>query len=95
MDFLSNRKRRSSTVKEAILVFDANQQVSHIILSQLQCMVHHITTFMLIECCRDAAQSAPSFGDRKCYQLPPMSRGLAIRATVSHHSNYMSRTCGT
>ncbi|XP_002128180.2 delta-aminolevulinic acid dehydratase-like [Ciona intestinalis] len=29
---------------------------------------------------RDAAQSAPSFGDRKCYQLPPGSRGLAIRA---------------
>ncbi|XP_067951595.1 delta-aminolevulinic acid dehydratase-like [Watersipora subatra] len=30
---------------------------------------------------RAAAQSAPSFGDRKAYQLPPMSRGLAIRAT--------------
>ncbi|XP_013415817.1 delta-aminolevulinic acid dehydratase-like isoform X2 [Lingula anatina] len=29
---------------------------------------------------RDAAKSAPSFGDRKCYQLPPGSRGLALRA---------------
>jgi hypothetical protein len=29
---------------------------------------------------RDAAHSAPSFGDRKNYQLPPASRGLAIRA---------------
>ncbi|CAI8017814.1 Delta-aminolevulinic acid dehydratase [Geodia barretti] len=32
---------------------------------------------------RDAAQSAPAFGDRRCYQLPPGSRGLAIRAVVS------------
>ena len=31
---------------------------------------------------RDAAKSAPSFGDRKCYQLPPGSRGLAMRAVV-------------
>ena len=29
---------------------------------------------------RAAAGSAPSFGDRKCYQLPPNSRGLARRA---------------
>lgn len=29
---------------------------------------------------RDAAKSAPSFGDRKCYQLPTGSRGLALRA---------------
>ncbi|KAF8637993.1 hypothetical protein AX16_010625 [Volvariella volvacea WC 439] len=29
---------------------------------------------------RDAAGSAPSFGDRKCYQLPPNARGLARRA---------------
>ncbi|QUC23068.1 uncharacterized protein UV8b_07309 [Ustilaginoidea virens] len=29
---------------------------------------------------RDAAGSAPSFGDRKCYQLPPSGRGLARRA---------------
>ena len=27
--------------------------------------------------------SAPAFGDRKCYQLPPGSRGLATRAVVS------------
>ena len=29
---------------------------------------------------RDAAGSAPSFGDRRCYQLPPNARGLARRA---------------
>ncbi len=29
---------------------------------------------------RDAAHSAPQFGDRKRYQLPPASRGLGIRA---------------
>ncbi|XP_033731800.1 delta-aminolevulinic acid dehydratase-like [Pecten maximus] len=29
---------------------------------------------------RDAAKSAPSYGDRKCYQLPPGSVGLAERA---------------
>lgn len=32
--------------------------------------------------CRDAVDSAPSFGDRKCYQLPPSARGLARRAIV-------------
>ncbi|KJE98179.1 delta-aminolevulinic acid dehydratase, variant 3 [Capsaspora owczarzaki ATCC 30864] len=31
---------------------------------------------------RDAAKSAPAAGDRKCYQLPPGARGLALRATV-------------
>ncbi|CAI2164073.1 17375_t:CDS:2 [Funneliformis geosporum] len=31
---------------------------------------------------RDIANSAPSFGDRKCYQLPPNARGLARRAIV-------------
>lgn len=31
---------------------------------------------------RDAAKSAPGFGDRKGYQLPPGSRGLAARAAV-------------
>ncbi|KAJ3255934.1 hypothetical protein HK103_005850 [Boothiomyces macroporosus] len=31
---------------------------------------------------RDAAGSAPSYGDRKCYQLPPNARGLARRALV-------------
>jgi porphobilinogen synthase len=34
---------------------------------------------------RDAAGSAPSFGDRKCYQLPPTAKGLARRAIVSFH----------
>jgi len=32
---------------------------------------------------RDAAGSAPSFGNRKCYQLPPSAKGLARRAIVS------------
>lgn len=32
---------------------------------------------------RDAAKSKPAFGDRKCYQLPPGSKGLAARAVVS------------
>ena len=30
---------------------------------------------------RDAAKSAPSFGNRKCYQLPCNSTGLAVRAS--------------
>ncbi|KAK2186767.1 hypothetical protein NP493_189g00054 [Ridgeia piscesae] len=29
---------------------------------------------------REAAKSAPAFGDRRCYQLPPGSSGLAMRA---------------
>jgi porphobilinogen synthase len=29
---------------------------------------------------REAADSAPTFGNRKCYQLPPNARGLARRA---------------
>ncbi|CAH1100113.1 unnamed protein product [Psylliodes chrysocephalus] len=29
---------------------------------------------------RDAAKSKPAFGDRKCYQLPSTSSGLALRA---------------
>ncbi|KZT57772.1 tetrapyrrole biosynthesis, porphobilinogen synthase [Calocera cornea HHB12733] len=31
---------------------------------------------------RDAAGSAPSFGNRKCYQLPPGGKGLARRAII-------------
>ncbi|KAF9583064.1 hypothetical protein BGW38_010324 [Lunasporangiospora selenospora] len=31
---------------------------------------------------RDACHSTPGSGDRKCYQLPPQSRGLARRALV-------------
>jgi len=31
---------------------------------------------------RDAAASAPAFGDRRCYQLPPGNKGLAIRAAA-------------
>lgn len=31
---------------------------------------------------RQAVDSAPAFGDRRCYQLPPAARGLARRAIV-------------
>lgn len=31
---------------------------------------------------RDAAKSAPAFGDRQCYQLPVNSKGLALRAAA-------------
>jgi porphobilinogen synthase len=31
---------------------------------------------------REAANSAPSFGDRRCYQMPPSARGLARRAVL-------------
>lgn len=34
---------------------------------------------------RDAAKSSPGFGDRKSYQLPPGSRGLAARAAVGFY----------
>ena len=42
---------------------------------------------LLYCCCRDAAKSAPAFGDRRCYQLPPGSAGLAMRAVV--HTTYL------
>lgn len=32
---------------------------------------------------RDAAKTSPAFGDRKSYQLPTGSTGLAARAAVS------------
>lgn len=31
---------------------------------------------------RDAAKSKPTFGDRKCYQLPPGGEGIALRAAA-------------
>ena len=31
---------------------------------------------------RDAADSAPAFGDRRCYQLPPGASGLGLRAAA-------------
>lgn len=40
------------------------------------------TTETCVKLNRDAAGSAPSFGDRKCYQLPPTAKGLARRAIV-------------
>ena len=40
----------------------------------LNAIIHNVS--------RDAAGSAPSFGDRKCYQLPPAAKGLARRAIV-------------
>ncbi|CAI8017815.1 Delta-aminolevulinic acid dehydratase [Geodia barretti] len=49
---------------------------------ELQCKVcvNFLRTFQVSCLFTDAAQSAPAFGDRRCYQLPPGSRGLAIRA---------------
>lgn len=41
---------------------------------------------------REAAKSAPAFGDRKCYQLPVGGRGLALRAAdrdVKEGANYL------
>lgn len=37
---------------------------------------------------RTAMSSAPSAGDRKAYQLPPGSSGLASRAAVSNSFPY-------
>jgi hypothetical protein len=45
------------------------------------CLMQSITCVNDIS---DAAGSAPSFGDRKCYQLPPAAKGLARRAIVRH-----------
>lgn len=44
-------------------------------------------------CCfifRDAAMSAPAFGDRRCYQLPPGAKGLAARAVVMFLFNVLN-----
>jgi porphobilinogen synthase len=49
-----------------------------------------IETFLML-LLRDAAGSAPSFGDRKCYQLPPTARGLARRAIAS--TPYVTGNC--
>lgn len=38
---------------------------------------------------RDAAKSAPAFGDRRCYQLPSGSKGLAKRAVVCNICIYI------
>ena len=42
---------------------------------------------------RDAAKSAPSFGDRRCYQLPLGARGLALRAVVGILSKPLKTRC--
>lgn len=39
---------------------------------------------------RDAARSAPAFGDRKCYQFPIGSKSIAARAAVSYY--YLKET---
>lgn len=41
---------------------------------------------------REAAKSAPAFGDRRCYQLPVGARGLALRAAerdVKEGANFL------
>lgn len=43
---------------------------------------HTTTMLSAVFIHRDAAQSKPAFGDRRCYQLPPGAGGLAIRAVV-------------
>lgn len=42
---------------------------------------------------RDVTKSAPVFSDRKCYQLPPGSKGLAARAAVSKVFNLFTSIC--
>ena len=42
---------------------------------------------------REAAKSAPAFGDRRCYQLPLGSKGLAARAVVSFAMLSQTKTC--
>lgn len=37
---------------------------------------------------REAAGSAPAYGDRKCYQLPFGSKSIAARAAVSSYSRF-------
>eukprot|EP00731_Ephydatia_muelleri_P024387 Em0016g658a len=44
---------------------------------------------------RDAAKSVPSFGNRKCYQLPPGARGLALRAVVHVLDHMTTPPAGT
>lgn len=44
---------------------------------------------------RDAALSKPAFGDRRCYQLPPGARGLALRAVVSEPGLVAPEAMGT
>lgn len=39
---------------------------------------------------REAAKSAPAFGDRKSYQLPSISKGLAHRAVVSDREIFIT-----
>ena len=43
---------------------------------------------------RDAAKSSPSFGDRKCYQLPPAGEGIALRAAARDLEEGKSFFCG-
>ncbi|CAH8677569.1 unnamed protein product [Schistosoma haematobium] len=38
---------------------------------------------------RDAVQSAPSFGDRRHYQLPPGAKGLALRAATGFTNSHL------
>ena len=47
-----------------------------------------ITSELIPTTPRDAAGSAPSFGDRQCYQLPLQAKGLARRAIVSLPSTF-------
>ncbi|XP_063172338.1 delta-aminolevulinic acid dehydratase [Candoia aspera] len=64
---------RIRAIKEALLANDLGNKVSVLSYSAkfASCFYGPF---------RDAALSKPAFGDRRCYQLPPGSRGLALRA---------------
>uniref|UniRef100_A0A1W7RJE6 Delta-aminolevulinic acid dehydratase n=1 Tax=Agkistrodon contortrix contortrix TaxID=8713 RepID=A0A1W7RJE6_AGKCO len=64
---------RIHAIKEALLANDLGNKVSVLSYSAkfASCFYGPF---------RDAALSKPAFGDRRCYQLPPGSRGLALRA---------------
>ena len=48
----------------------------------LDLLHNDIVICAILSCSREAAKSAPTFGDRRCYQLPPGASGLAMRAVV-------------
>ncbi len=65
----------------AFLLFDASATISRF----RTCYVC-VTSNPLVRCFPwisfQAANSAPAFGDRRCYQLPAGSRGLALQAVA-------------
>ncbi|KAJ1675294.1 Aminolevulinate dehydratase [Spiromyces aspiralis] len=66
---------RIKAIKQALLDFGIAHRVS---------IMAYSAKFAsgMYEPFRDACDSAPAFGDRRCYQLPPSARGLARRALL-------------